>query len=411
MHRPGFLGKGLSWITIHRRPLFQSLLLLKLGMALGRIWVYFLFQDGRWYNFVSYWDFASTAAERYFPYIHYWVEYPPIFPWLVTLLYLVVAPANTLARPLFYILNSLVLLAADGGSLLAVYRLGRIVYRDERSAVLAAVFQTLFFIPVYLYTGWFDTLPTLFLLLSLVYILENRPGRAAIFAALGTLTKVFPIVAAVTGWLYFSHANRKRLVAGFMVVFLLVVVPLMIAGPEMTLASIRGYWTRPSWETVWALMDGYYGSGGHPPTEARFDPAFTTWIHHPAWLPGWVPTALLMLVVSVVLIRVRGPISPIQSVALTALLLNLFVLLSKGYSPQYLTWLLPCMALLAVEKSVWPFVISGLVLANLIEYPLYFHFFPQKPGVLVIAIVIRTALLLLASLFQWQRLQVGDTFR
>jgi hypothetical protein len=89
---------------------------------------------------------------------------------------------------------------------------------------------------------------------------------------------------------------------------------------------------------------------------------------------------------------------------LTSLLLNIFLLFSKGYSPQYLTWLIPCMAILATGRSIWLLFIAGLVVANLIEYPIYFHFFPKTPWVLILAVGVRTLLLVFASLLQWQNL-------
>jgi len=398
---------GLLWATHHRRVLFLALLLLKLLLVFLRIGVYFQFQSGRWYNFVSYWDFASAAAYGYLPYIHYWVEYPPVFPWLATLMYLLSESAGNWAQPLFYILTLLLLLAADCGCVLIVYRIGQIAYGDNHLATLAGAVQVFLSVPVYLYTGWFDTLPTLLLLASLLQVLRNRSLWAGFWAGLGMLTKFFPGLIIVVGWRYLRGSQRTFLLVAFSVTVLLIMFPLVMKSPVMTLASIRGYFSRPSWETVWALLDGYYGSGGHPPPETRFDPHAGTWIQHSSRLPSWLPVLLLIIGVSLASFYRFRLRSPVQAIALTGFLLNILLLTSKGYSPQYLTWIIPVIALLAVKRVVWLPIGIGLAAANLIEYPLYFHFFSQEPALLIVAVMLRSALLAVSLGLQW-RILVGQ---
>lgn len=76
-------------------------------------------------------------------------------------------------------------------------------------------------------------------------------------------------------------------------------------------------------------------------------------------------------------------------VAGAGFVLCFLMLYSKGYSPQYLGWLAPLIVVL------WPnrfgaiyLVILGV--ANLIEAPLYLGFFPEQPGLLFVAVTIRT---------------------
>lgn len=398
------LDRGLSWIIRHRRALFVALLLIKSELALLRIWGYFQFQNGRWYNFVSYWDFASAATQGYLPYIHYWVEYPPVFPWLATFLFLLSTFAGYWSQPIFYVLILLTLVAADSGCLFLVYRTAQIAYRDERLATLAGLVQVLFFVPVYLYTGWFDTLPTLFLLVAVFQLLRSRALQVGIWTGIGALTKFFPGVVLLVAWLHLQSSQRLRLLVGLTVTVVGIMLPLVIMGPEMTAASIRGYVSRPSWETIWALLDGYYGSGGHPLPESRFDPQAVSWVQHVSRLPTWVPLTFLVLVIGLILLRVSHLYSASQVIALTGLLVNVLLLTSKGYSPQYLTWVIPFIALLAVKRPIWLLIGAGLVLSNLVEYPLYFHFFPQEPVVLAFAVTVRSGLLLFSSILQWQML-------
>lgn len=399
------INRGLSWATQHRRALFIVLLLLKSWLVFLRIAVYFKFQNGNWYNFVSYWDFASAASLGYLPYIHYWVEYPPLFPWLTTLIYLTIAWAGDWAQPLFYTLTLLLLLAADCGCLITVYRISQIVYGSDRFATLASALQVLLFVPVYLYTGWFDTLPTLFFLVALLQILQNRPLWAGFCAGLGTLTKFFPGVTIIVGWCYLHGPRKALLLAAFSVTILLIMLPLVMKSPVMTFVSINNYFSRPSWETVWALLDGYYGSGGHPSPEKRFDPNASTWIQHPSIVPSWLPAIFLIGGLSLILFCRLHLRSLEQVVALTGFLLNALLLASKGYSPQYLTWVIPIVALLAVKRAIWFLIGAGLAVINLVEYPLYFHFFSQEHSILITAVIGRTTLLLASLILQWRILK------
>lgn len=346
--------------------------------------------------------FCKRCSPGLFTLIHYWVEYPPVFPWLATCLFLLSALAGHWAQPLFYLLTLLVLVAADSGCLLLVYRIAWTTYGEERLATTAAVIQALLFTPVYLYTGWFDTLPTYFFLAALWQILQNRSVQVSIWASTGALTKFFPGVALIVAWLHFQPPQRIRLVVSAVVTVLVILFPLVVLGPEMTVASLRGYLSRPSWETIWALLDGYYGSGGHPSPETRFDPNAQSWIQHPSLFPSWLPTAFFVLTLLWVLFRIPRLQGPDQVIALTGFLSNVLLLTSKGYSPQYLTWVMPFVALLSARRPIWLLIGAGLMMANLVEYPVYFHFFPDKPVVLAAAVLVRSSLLFVASVLQWR---------
>lgn len=401
-------SQGLSWITRHRLVLLLIIIVVKGSLALIRLAVYFRFQPGRWYNFVSYWDFASTAAQGYYPYIHYWVEYPPVFPWVTTVLYGLSHVGGSSAQAIFYSLNALLLVAADCAGLFLVYRLGQRLYGEPRSATLCAAIQAFLFVPVYIYTGWFDTLPTALMLLAVLSIMNRRPRLAGAIVALGVLCKVFPVVAVPVAWLYLDRDQRRSFAGWGALVSMLLIAPLLIINPVMTIASARGYFQRPSWETIWAVIEGYFGSGAHPAPEMRFDPQYLSWVQHSGYIPGWLLFAALFVIATLVIIHVPRPLTPRNAVIIVGLLLNVLLLFSKGYSPQYLTWIIPWLALLAVERPVFLALTGGLAVANLLEYPGYFHFFRHEPTALVVAILLRTSLLALISILQWRMLFRSD---
>ena len=57
-------------------------------------------------------------------------------------------------------------------------------------------------------------------------------------------------------------------------------------GPQWVLASIRSIAGRASWETVWAVVEGYYGFG--VVLGDRLNPAETNFAVHQGWLPWWI---------------------------------------------------------------------------------------------------------------------------
>jgi hypothetical protein len=393
----------LDWIVRHRRGLFISLVLFKGLLALARLAFYFRFQPGQWYNFVSYWDFASAAGQGQWPYVHYWVEYPPVFPWIAAGFYVLSSWSGSAAQGLFYALNALFLVAADGAILYLVFRLGQRLY-GTRAGTLAAILQTVLFVPVYIYTGWYDTWPAALALLGVLLVLERRPRLAGITVAVGALTKIFPLFVVPAAWFYLQAAQRKALALWTAITALLIALPLLIAGPTMTLASAQGFLQRLSWESIWALLEGFTGSGGMPTPAQRFDPRQLAWFAHATFIPGWLLIAVLIAAIVVAVARAPRPATQRGVVILTALLINLMLIFSKGYSPQYLTWVIPWLALLGIEYRRFWILGAGLAAANLLEYPVHFHFFAAESLPLTIAVLARTGLLLAAAIFQWRAL-------
>jgi hypothetical protein len=88
-----------------------------------------------------------------------------------------------------------------------------------------------------------------------------------------------------------------------------------------------------------------------------------------------------------------------QMIAALAFTMTLFLLYSKGYSPQYLTWLAPLLILVLPNRR-GTLYLATLGVLNLLELPVYFSFFPEQPALLVATVLLRTgAFVLLAREF------------
>jgi len=409
---PRLVERGVDWVEQHQRPALGLFMLsrvlpfaVRLALLMGRDY-------NRLFDWVKDWQTASLAGQGLFPYIHYWSEYPPLYPWLTVLAYGVsrVIPLGPEGRLTFYALLGALLIAADIGLLVLIYRLALQAY-GPRSALRAALLYSILALPLYLYTGWFDTIPAFLFVLALERLLAHRAGQSAVAAAVGGLFKVFPLLGLLVAWNILPAWRDRLRVAGIAgLTVIIVMMPLALAGPTMTAASSRALLDRSSWETIWALAEGYTGFGQVAPLSERTDPAAASRPIHPSRLP-W-PLITLVLVGSLAWLFTRrfglsgdgsSNISDSRRVvALAGLGLNLLLLLSRGYSPQFLIWLLPLL-IIVFPGRIGLFCGLLLVGANLLEYPIYVpRLVGRAPAVLGAAVLTRTVLLVGLSLAYWR---------
>jgi len=362
--------------------------------------------------------FASFSDEGFYPFVHYWMEYPPIFPWMAVLAYRLSLrfPLWVDPRLAFYSLVGLELLPFEVGNLTLIYLIARRL-RGQNVALRSAWIYALLFIPVYTWTGWFDTMPLFFLLATIYFLFDRRALAAGVALGLGFMSKATPAIAGPIGWAVLSapRPGRKlawlwpsrenlRFVAAFAATALLIAAPFLWLNPLLLLAGFRSMFGRSSWETVYALLDGYYGYGllGGD----RFDPhpTFTT---HPTSLPWPLITAAFALLYLALFLRQRNWRAPRTIVSFSGLTVTLFLLYSKGYSPQFLVWLLPFLAVLLPD---WRGVGYALLLssANIVEWVIYFIVFPREHTLFATVVLLRTALIAAVAVeFAVQYLDVG----
>ena len=385
------------WIWGDFRLLLVGLILSRLVVLPWRVSL--LVGSAKYFDYRHYFELAQMSAQGFYPYVHYWMEYPPVFPWLVVAAYkastwLAAGPA---AEAGFYALISGLLVACEAGSFVLLYRLARVL-RDQASAWRSALLYLLLFVPVYLWTGWFDSLPT-FLLLSALYLLVTQQERlSAVAAGLGLATKVFPALAWPLALCSLPGLRRKLAYSAIVVAVVGIIVwPLLVVSPGMLLVSVQAMLSRPSWETVWAVLEGYYGGGAVAHFAQRLDVASATVGSHASSLPWALVTFVCGLLYLVFYIRFWGTRNRLPIVAAAGFTLHLLLLYSKGYSPQYLTWLAPLLVI--VFPNHRGAVYLGLLsLINLLEYPGYFHFFPEQHALLAGIVLARAALLIVVAL-------------
>ena len=339
----------------------------------------------------------GLTNQGYWPLLDFWVEYPPVFPWLLVGLYRLSLwiPPFLEAGTWFNLFLSIVLVAVEAGNLVLLYALARRLHGDQPAVRLAWIYSALF-IPVLTLFGWFEGLALFFLLLAVLLTLDRHPIACGIAAALGFMTKLVPIVALPAAWQRMGRwQERVKLTLSTALSLLLVALPFLLTAPAYLLQSLKSPVIRSTWETVWALIDGYYSYGVAGGVD-RFDPAMAGAAQHPTRLPWTLITVGFVLFYLYLFTRRVDWSENRRVVAFTALSQNLLTLYFKGYSPQFLIMLLPFVLLLIPGWRGIAYVLL-LSVVNLVEYPIYFLVLPDQPWVLAATVLLRTGILVVLS--------------
>jgi hypothetical protein len=420
--------------TLYRRH--HAFVLLFLLFVSFRLLAILLFRPGGFITDFSdldfYYTWGTLVPMGYHAYDNLWTAYPPLFPAVMLTVFEASSriPPWVEPRLAFHVLFGLTLLIFESGNFVLIYRLGNrlgwaampLGAEPARTpfppGLVPCVLYALFFVPVYTLIGWFEPMPLFFMLLSLDLLLVDSMwgwGGSAVAAGLGFLTKLTPVllVPIAVRWLgvklswravreeWFSRAsggNIARAVA-YVAIFFAVVVgvgyPFVRANPSLAFSSFRIQSIRPPWQSVWAVIDGFYGYGLVP-----LDMRNLNGLAGPLWetsLP-WTWIGLAFVAVYLWLYTRRydwaNPRTPVAFSAVSVLLLFLY---SKGWSPQFLLWVLVYIALLLPTlRGVTLAVVLSLI--NFVEADVFLIILPEEHWIMVGTVVARTLLLILLML-------------
>ncbi len=305
----------------------------------------------------------KVAGLNGWPFFQYWVEYPPLFPFLNAALYRLASGQEFLYDFCLLMLVTL----AGAGCLFLFLRMARSLF-GERGGWLRTVlfFGVLAPLP---YTWWYyDLIPLLFTLLALFWLLEKKEGRSAISLGLGILTKWFPVFLLPAAWRYWPWRNALRATLVSIGITAAVVGGLYLASPKMTTASLLSQPGRTSWETSWALLDGNYDTGEFILLQERYDPTlYRAHQGNPPKVPSWLtlPIFAALGLGFFWKVKVFDRRSMISFVGITWVL---FLLWSPGWSPQWVLYLLPLILLSLPEERAFTITLL-LVLITVLEWP------------------------------------------
>jgi len=342
-------------------------------------------------DYPHFYDLARLAVDEGggLPYIGHWVEFPPLFPCLSLVLYQL---AGSVEHVYAYLL-AILMLFFDLGNLLLFNRLANRTLHATWPERVTWAYMGFLVIPAF---GWwtFEPLAIFFMLLALDLILVDRPNLAGLFAGLGFLTKLVPVLTLVVAWRNKSMNHALKTTVVMIAIALLGWIPFIISNPKMAMASIGSQAAKGSWETMWALLDGNSGTGSFGPIEEHLDAAQAIRPRgQPALIPHWIPTFGFAAIGLWFFLKV-GRDGDQQAVRLLAFTWCLVLLWSRGWSPQWLAYLIPLILLSLPLSLAGGFCIS-LALVSLLEWPILLS--RGRFDLLWLPIVIRTMLLVLLA--------------
>jgi len=361
-----------------------------------------------WSDFDTYLGIAATSDYGLYPFLHYWLEWPPLIPWLMVAAYKLSLffPLWTDQRLWFTLILGGVFVLFETGNFVLLYRIARRLgeeqevgngeqgaespqpetssdLRNTQYATCSITLYALLFAPVYAMLGFFDAVALFFLLLALDFVLRGRLVSSAASVGVGFLVKLTPVIfLPVALRRLWDEAETRRagvrdgalyLVATLLTILILL-FPFLLTQPVWLWTTARAIAGRSSWETVWAVLEGYFGYG--VVGGDRLNPAETAFAVHPGRLPWLLITLGFALLYLLLWTRPADCRRPRPLVALTGLTVSFFLLYSKGYSPQFLVYLLPFVILLFPDARGVTYSLL-LTLLNVLEQPVYFVLVPD----------------------------------
>jgi hypothetical protein len=352
-------------------------------------------------DYQHYFNVAAMSDKGYLPFIHYWYEFPPIFPYLNLAIYWLAGA--TYKNYVF--LMGFVLLIAESGNLLLLYRLADYLRGRQRAIQLAWVYTALF-VPLFFWRGTFDSLTTCLMLLALYALFVKKRRLLALSLGMGVMVKYIPGVLLPTVWRMRGLKAMLGALAGVGVISTLLLGPFLAISPQFSLASLQAQSRKASWETVWALVDGNPGTGSFGPLSDHLDPAKAlNPLGNPSRIPAWVTLAIFGAVGLYVFTRpVKN--SVLDPLIFATITLVVFFLWSKGWSPQWQVYLIPLL-LLALPLGRALLYIIGLGFVNFLEWPIIYT--RGLSALLPLTIITRTLIFVLLAWELYQQLRRPTT--
>jgi hypothetical protein len=307
----------------------------------------------------------GTAGLNGWPYINYWHEYPPVFPFLNTAIYRLASGNEVVYDFMMVFLVSL----AGSVCLYLFYIISQRLHGENQ-----AFLRTLIFFAILTplpYTWWyFDLLPVALMLLGLYWMLVDRTNLAGLAIGLGILTKLFPVLLLPAAW-RFKTVRRAMTITGVAIAAVLLVYgTLYLVSPNVVKATLLTQPSRGSWETVWALIDGNMQTGLGDKVPDRFDlqilPSTT---ENPPSIPP-IYTLLVFLAIGLWFFwKSRNAVDDRSLVAFVGITWMVHLFWNPGWSPQWVLYLIPLILLsFSWEKGMrWTLL---LVLLTIFEWPL-----------------------------------------
>jgi hypothetical protein len=314
--------------------------------------------------------FANAVFDGRVPYRDFFMEYPP------GSLPVFLPPAAVTDH---YNAAFKVLMALCGAATLVVVALLLARFRASAfrlwAALLLVALSPIALGPISLNT--YDAWPALLTVAALALLLASQPVLAFALLGLAFAAKVYPVVllpaALIFVWRTAGRALALRSLAAFGSVAALLVVPFLVLAPHglaegFRAQAARGLQDESLGASLLAVADrlGWYSAT--VVERAGEAVSFELVGSLPRALAAASSVAQIGAAVLVVWLYLRGRDEPRRLAASFAASVTGFLAFTRFFSPQYLVWLVPLVALLGARA--WALAAAALVLAQV----WFFHY-------------------------------------
>jgi hypothetical protein len=352
---------------------------------------------------------ASLSDNGQYPFRDWWSEFPPVWFLTTTSVYELLGEKVTF-NSWSMVLGGLMLLS-EVGILLLIRNIGARLHGEVTGMALAWIYALLAAPAVFMWWN-FDSLVTFFFLFGIWLLLRQKDIPSAVMIAFGALTKFVPFLIFGAAVRFLKPQRSARYIAVALGLFVLAYLPLFALNSELTLVSLTAQFSKPSYQTIWAIIDGNYATGNFGEIESHFRADGVSAVTgNPARIPSILRFGLATAIGLFVFLRTRR-FDELGLVAFIGITLLIFYLQSQGWSPQWLTQIIPLLLLVYPTRNAVYVAIMLSILA-FVEYPLIFirsADIPLEPGSLiflpwVLVVVLRTLLLVGICVAFYQKLR------
>jgi hypothetical protein len=207
------------------------------------------------------------------------------------------------------------------------------------------------------------------------------------------MTKIIPILIVPIA---LQRITRWRARLGYLMVVAAtaagIMLPFWIANRDNVLAFVRSTLNRPSWLSIWAVLEGRYGWGEALPLIDRFSPdnVGVAPVSSLPWPLIHLAFAGLLLFLYTRRIDWRDPL---KSVAFAGITVSLFFIWSKGFSGQFTAYLVPFI-ILTMPNLRGVLYMSLLSLLWIGEEPIVYTVLDGRDWFIAWLVIARTAVLI-----------------
>jgi hypothetical protein len=330
----------------------------------GRIIFYLGMVSNGLYGFGDVQRYYDVAALPGLPFFTYWVEYPPVFPFLCTLIYHLVEGQQLAFEATVYLMLTL----AGAAALFVFLKIEQLVFPSQTQTLRTWVYLS--FLLVLSYTWWyFEMIPVALLLLGIWCILKEKPAQSGWVIGVGILTKWFSGLLLPAVWRLKPRKIAIQITLVSLGLTMIIYGFLWGMSPVMTQASLMSQPTRNSWETIWAWIDQNNIKGAIANPTDLTQPGFLSQfrVGNPPVIPA-TPKLIIFLLLGLFFWINTKRNDAISFLGLVGITWATFLLWSQGWSPQWILYLIPLIFLtFPIQRAVlWNFL---LVMLSLLEWP------------------------------------------